>query len=343
MKLNKKKVTTLALAVCLIATLSFGSLAWFTDADSVTNDFMVAGSDNEDPDEIFSVEVWEEGDDEDDGLEFEDILPGDKLDKVAHVKNTGSYAQYIRVKITVSDAAVWQDVFKANLVPVTEFVNADAMESWNDIYGIGSYLDEENDSFVYYLYYNTPLNPDNKETEGEDEAGDITVFDKAYISGLLDRDQAAALKNDGFQISVHADAVQTEHVGANVYEAFQTVGMEVPVNTTYAEDREALIAAFADENVDFIVMNSDVKCNVAHRITGTNAELYLNGKSLITAPGTDEYGFEMKGDLILSGFGTLTVRASNMQVEGTLTVNDGVTIDGQGRIEDNFGVLIPLE
>ena len=43
MKLSKKKVFALALAVCLIATLSFGSLAWFTDNDSVTNEFKVAG------------------------------------------------------------------------------------------------------------------------------------------------------------------------------------------------------------------------------------------------------------------------------------------------------------
>ena len=31
MKLNKKKVFTIALAICLIAILSMGSLAWFSD------------------------------------------------------------------------------------------------------------------------------------------------------------------------------------------------------------------------------------------------------------------------------------------------------------------------
>ena len=55
MKLNKKKVIALALVVCLIATLSMGSLAWFTDSDSVTNDFQIAGSENQNPDDVFSM------------------------------------------------------------------------------------------------------------------------------------------------------------------------------------------------------------------------------------------------------------------------------------------------
>ena len=46
MKLSKSKVVALALAVCLIAILSMGSLAWFTDDDSVTNDFYIAGSED---------------------------------------------------------------------------------------------------------------------------------------------------------------------------------------------------------------------------------------------------------------------------------------------------------
>jgi len=203
MKLNKKKVTALALAVCLIAILSFTSLAWFTDEDSVTNDFLIAGSEDDDPEDIFSVDVWEEGDDAaDDGLTFEDILPGDTLSKVAHVKNTGSYDQYIRVKIVVTEADVWQDVYKANLVPVTEFVDVDL----DALYGLSSAREGEN--FVYYLYYKDPLKADNKDTTA-DEAGDIIVFKEAYISGHLTKEQAFAMGEDGFQIIVTADAVQT--------------------------------------------------------------------------------------------------------------------------------------
>ena len=54
---NKKKVFVVAVAVCLIAILSLSSLAWFSDADEVTNKFMVATSDDPtDPDDIFFVD-----------------------------------------------------------------------------------------------------------------------------------------------------------------------------------------------------------------------------------------------------------------------------------------------
>ena len=49
---NKKKVFVVAVAVCLIAILSMSSLAWFSDADEVTNQFMVSTSgDEDDPDD----------------------------------------------------------------------------------------------------------------------------------------------------------------------------------------------------------------------------------------------------------------------------------------------------
>ena len=58
MKLTKKKVFVTALAVCLIAILSFGTIAWFTASDEVTNQFKVTTSDEEGtPD--FSVDLFE--------------------------------------------------------------------------------------------------------------------------------------------------------------------------------------------------------------------------------------------------------------------------------------------
>ena len=65
MKMSKKKVFVTALALCLVAILSLGTLAWFNAADEITNRFMVADSDNDNvPD--FSVEVWENENDGDD-------------------------------------------------------------------------------------------------------------------------------------------------------------------------------------------------------------------------------------------------------------------------------------
>ena len=94
--MNKKKLLVLALVLILIASLSFGTLAWFSDSEEVTNQFMVAGSDDPSGDKIFSVDVYEntpDGDIDQDGHTYQNILPGDKLKKEARVANTGSYPQ----------------------------------------------------------------------------------------------------------------------------------------------------------------------------------------------------------------------------------------------------------
>ena len=105
MKLNKKKVIVLALVVCLIAMLSVGTLAWFTDDDSITNDFFF-GDSNTPADEVFGVEVWEDRDTNGDGdyneaddaekaegLTYETILPGEVPSKEPYLDNTGIHPQ----------------------------------------------------------------------------------------------------------------------------------------------------------------------------------------------------------------------------------------------------------
>ena len=105
--MNKKKLLSLALVVIMIAVLSFGTLAWFNDSDSVKNEFHIATSDDpSDPDDIFSVDLWEKTPDnekEQVGHIYEKILPGSNLTKAVNVENTGAYDQYIRVVVTLSD------------------------------------------------------------------------------------------------------------------------------------------------------------------------------------------------------------------------------------------------
>lgn len=229
MKMNKKKVFTLALAVCLIAILSMGSLAWFTDSDEVKNDFMIAGSDDDTPDEIFSVDVFEEydsdgsGTDEryDSGIHYTDILPGDKLQKEAYVVNTGYYDQYIRVTVTLSDATAWINAVGVEF-KIEECLTGFDLSKWGKIEKV---IEGETDTITYVLYYNGIL-------DGADEGdgiNNITVFTGIQIPESLTREQAAAFKG-GFTIDVVADAVQTENLGVDTtddvcdaYEAFQAV------------------------------------------------------------------------------------------------------------------------
>ena len=233
--MNKKKMLALALAVIMVASLSFGTLAWFNDSDSITNEFKVASS-ADTPDEIFSVDVWEEGPDKDgdgdpdrvpDGLEFENILPGDKLVKIANVENTGSYDQYIRVTVEISDAIAWQNALGANF-------NDDTLIACFDGYNPDLWRREttEVDTATNVIRITMYYNGGNKENRGI-VAPDaiINVFEAVNIPASLTQEQAAAFAG-GFEIKVTADAVQTENLGVNTedticdaYEAFVAVGL----------------------------------------------------------------------------------------------------------------------
>ena len=217
---TKKKVLTVAIAVCLIAIISLSTLAWFNAADDAQNNFYIANSED-DADEIFSVDVWEDDTEEDtDGetkledMEIENIQPGDVIYKEVHIENTGYYDQYIRATITVSQATVWQKVYG---VAATEVVPLTAIVQGVDMAAVHTYtakLDTTNDTFVYELYYDKAI------AAGQE----IIVFETVTINENLDRFQAAEMSGEFF-IKVVADAVQVENVGNNVYEAFTTVGL----------------------------------------------------------------------------------------------------------------------
>ena len=228
--MSKKKLLSLALVIIMIATLSFGTLAWFTDSDEVTNDFLVAGSDDQNPDDIFSVDVWEDTDG--DGVEdtttghtYKNILPGDKLTKVVKVENTGSYDQYIRVTVEISDAIAWQNALGENFNDETLIACFDGYDPdlWRRE---SSEFDAAADVIRITLYYNGG----NKENRGIVAPNQvINVFTAVNIPASLTQEQAALFAG-GFEIKVTADAVQTENLGidtantiCDAYEAFLVV------------------------------------------------------------------------------------------------------------------------
>ena len=203
MKMTKKKVFVTALAICLVAIISMGTLAWFNAQDEVTNKFMIADSDDDTPDEIFSVDVWEntpDGEKDQDGYEYTDILPGDTLKKEARVENTGYYDQYVRVTVTISDAQAWIDALGSNFSVADVFdgfVAADWNHIWNNMNGATTIPE----NFVYVMYYKNIVKP-----------GDvINVFNNVKIPTSLTRDEAVAFGGN-FDITVKAEAVQTENV-----------------------------------------------------------------------------------------------------------------------------------
>lgn len=323
MKNTKKKVLVIALAVCMLAIMSFGTLAWFNAKDSVTNEFFIANS-ADDPDEIFSVDVWEDAtaDDPDgepkiqDGIEFDDILPGDDLYKEVHIENTGSYPQYVRATVTVSDASVWQEVYGEYVVALADIVNG---LDENAIHTHVAYYDAATDSFVYELYYTAPLAVDAQ----------YVVFESVSIPESLDRLQAADLAGS-FTISVVADAVQTENVGANVYEAFKTVGL---VKAIAISDPADLAAALASEDEAYLVINETALNNGTLDIDSAikNKTLDFNGLNAVVTFSANASAENVVITGIVDTDGTVPSIQTNSAFTGDLTVNNCSFIDAAGQ------------
>lgn len=224
MYMSKKKVFSLALVVIMVAILSFSTLAWFSDADDVTNNFGIAGSDTGKPEDVFSVDVWEEvpdGDDADqdpdivdednvnDSHTYENILPGDLLLKTVHVENTGKYDQFVRVKVTMSDAAAWQSILPAGY-DLTQIFKGYDDTLWIRVDEPA--YDATADTITYTFYLEQILLPGT----------DVELFTHVEIPSWLSQVHMARLTN-GFAMDIVAEAVQTKNVGANALEAFATV------------------------------------------------------------------------------------------------------------------------
>lgn len=224
MKLNKKKVFVAALAVCLVAIISMGTLAWFSDSDFVKNDFMITDSTVTNPDEVFSVDIYETKVDEngnavtdangnpettDAGNTYDNIAPGDVLTKDPTVKNTGTYNQWVRVKVTLTNAENWLALFKKyNLTLNDLFTNIDS-DAW---VGVEDYtITGGAMTFTYYL--KDQLAPNQT----------VTLFDKVTIPEIFDQTDIYAVKE--FALTFVAEAVQVENTKDNAVDAFAFVGM----------------------------------------------------------------------------------------------------------------------
>ena len=239
MKLNKKKVFALALAVCLIATLSMGSLAWFTAEDQVTNDFLI-GDTNTTPDKVFGIDLWEETDADRDGTsetvgkdvgndigaKYETILPGEILPKKPYLTNTGIHPQFVRA-IVLKDA-MGDDWKNADLF----LAGTDATKWQLDSI---SYTNEGTTSKLVYVYY----------YQEELAAGATTddIFEAVVVPTGLTTDQAAQM--GGFQINIVGQAIQSEHIlKDNAKDAFETYWQGVP-----AYNPSAAEVAFVNANI----------------------------------------------------------------------------------------------
>lgn len=235
MNMNKKKVLSLSIVVIMIAILSFSSLAWFSDSDTVQNDFNISGGDDATPEDIFSMDVEENIDTDGDGIadetisegedaegeQYDAILPGDVLVKEPFATNNGSYDMYIRFQVTFNDLSVWSEILEPyglSLLDMLELADGTKLvndtEDWDfDIND--TVVDAQNNTITYRFYFKGILQPDQS----------VTLFERVRIPAQLNQNDMAKFFGN-FNIVVTADAVQTENLGADVdtaREAFAVV------------------------------------------------------------------------------------------------------------------------
>ncbi len=246
MKLTKKKVLVTSLAVSLIAILSLGSLAWFSDSDEVTNNFHVAGGD--DADKIFSVDVMEmvDGDYDDDydyigedktigvGTEgdswnYDNITPNDVLLKRVSTLNAGSYYQWIRMKVTVDKklvdllddynldfTSILEDMDSCR--PGTNYVTAaktpfNSDGRWSHVRPGDYTVNEEEGTCTYTFYYNAKVAP----TES------AVLFSTVHVPYQFTQDDMATLTDGSFAMIIKGEAVQADNTAADARAAFALV------------------------------------------------------------------------------------------------------------------------
>ena len=193
----KKKVFVLALTLSLVAITALGvTLAYFTDTKAVNNTFTMGNV------KIALEEIVGYEDDvpvtTNEGHSYPAVVPGDTLVKKPIVTNTGSNSAWIFLKLTLSDAAAFNDLLPslqgAVDAGVIDFNSTDWTFLSNKV---------EGDNRVIWIAYKTALAP-SKTTE--------EPFTAITIPTSWTNEDVAALGEDGFSLNVEAHAIQVENL-----------------------------------------------------------------------------------------------------------------------------------
>lgn len=207
----KKKLMAIALAVCVVAVLAAGaSLAYFTDKTEAANNTFTMGNVKITLDETDLTK--KDGSRTAEGNTYTNLYPGMDMVKDPTVHNTGRNDAWVRVIVRVANGADFMDQFKD-----TQY-GGSPLEGLTHGLGVGwqitaSTKDTATNDMVYTIVYNTVLKP------GESTPA---VFEKLYIPATFGNGEMAAItyKNandeavNGFTMSIHAEAIQSEGLNA---------------------------------------------------------------------------------------------------------------------------------
>lgn len=219
----KKKVTAIALAVCILAVAVIGAtMAYFTDTDSKTNTFTFGGVDIEltetsKEDEKNNIHA---GTEKEDGFTYEKVLPGLVYSKVPEVKVVEGPA-WVVVTVTVPTIYDHADFFNRT-------ANGTDFEMDKKVVGKNT---------IYYFY---STNKDGVAT-GEN----LKIFDQIKINPALTQDNVKNLPI--FDVVVNAYGIQKEGFN-DAKSAFAAA---------FAADSTALRAAIEDATAGSTVTLAD--------------------------------------------------------------------------------------
>ena len=207
----KKKLMAIALAVCVVAVLAAGaSLAYFTDKTEAANNTFTMGNVKITLDETDLTK--DNGSRTPAGNTYTNLYPGMEMVKDPIVHNTGRNDAWVRVIVRVANGAAFMDKFA--IAPYAssplEGLTHGLGEGWQIT---ASAKDTATNDMVYTIVYNTVLKP------GESTPA---VFEKLYIPATFGNGEMAAItyKNaqdesvNGFTMSIHAEAIQSEGLNA---------------------------------------------------------------------------------------------------------------------------------
>lgn len=207
----KKKLMAIALAVCVVAVLAAGaSLAYFTDQTKAANNTFTMGNVKITLDETDLTK--DNGSRTPEGNTYTNLYPGMDMDKDPIVHNVGKNDAWVRVIVRVTNGAAFMDQFKDTQYgefPL-EGLTHGLGEDWQIV---ESKKDDATNDMVYTIVYNTVLK------HGESTPA---VFEKLYIPATFGNGEMAAItyKNankesvNGFTMSIHAEAIQSEGLNA---------------------------------------------------------------------------------------------------------------------------------
>ena len=191
----KKKIVTLCVVICLLVVAAIGgTLAYFTDNETATNVFTMGKVDIE-----LTETEW---------VAPDAVYPGIAYEKNPVVKNVGDDSAWIRVDVTLSDAAAFVTAAgKYQITDLSVIFDEHDETKWTRAEIV---QDAEKDTLTYSYYYNDLL-----------EAGESTdaIFTQVKIPGQFNNADMKAI-GENFTITIQAHAMQTADDYDTVQEAF---------------------------------------------------------------------------------------------------------------------------